>query len=124
MTFAELVDNTVEHYTTNPRSKKWRNGPCAYAGPNGERCAAALMCDESLSNFREMDDLHDSSWYQVGHLAVLKPEYTHFDNEQIAALQNLHDTDENWLKPDGWIGTGGLSEKGKQFVESIKSKFK
>jgi len=124
MTFAELVDNTVEHYTNNPRSRKWGSGPYAYAGPNGERCAAARMCDESLTNFREMDNACDSSWYQVSELAILKPEYAHFGNAQIYALQNLHDKNENWLNPDGLTGTGGLSETGKQFVESIKSKFK
>lgn len=124
MTFSELVDNTVEHYTTNPRSRDGDIGPCAYAGPNGERCAAARLCDESLSNFKEMDDMCDSTWGHVVHLAVLKPEYAHFTVEQIQALQELHDTTENWLKPEGLTGTGGLSETGEQFVESIKSKFK
>ena len=122
MTFAELVDNTVEHYTTNPRSLCDKLN-CKYDGPNGERCAAARLCDESLSNFREMDDFHDTSWGRVEYLAVLKPEYAHFTVRQISALQNLHDLHYYWLNPFGKEGAEGLSETGKQFVESIKSKF-
>lgn len=122
MTFAELVDKTVEYYSTNPRSL-FDKLSCKYAGPNGERCAAARLCDESLSNFLEMDDLHDTSWGQVEYLAVLKPEYAHFNVMQISALQNLHDLHFHWLNPYGREGAEGLSEKGKRFVESIKSKY-
>lgn len=123
MTFSELVDETVEHYTTNPRSRQGDIGPCQYAGPNGERCAAARLCDESLSNFRLMDETHDSSWGQVEYLAVLKPDYAHFDVEQIQDLQQLHDCDYHWLKPDGERGTEGLTEEGKKRVELIKAKY-
>lgn len=122
MTFSELVDETVAHYTTNPRSRSGY-GPCLYYGPDGERCAAARLCDESFTDFEQMDDSPNPEWSCVSYLATLKPEYAHFDNEQIGALQNLHDSDENWINPDGWRGAGGLSEIGKQFVESIKSKF-
>jgi len=70
-----------------------------------------------------MDDMCDSTWGHVVHLAVLKPEYAHFTVEQIQALQELHDTTENWLKPEGERGTEGLSLLGKQFVRDIKSKY-
>jgi hypothetical protein len=123
MTFSELVDETVEHYTTNPRSRQGDIGPCQYAGPNGERCAAARLCDESLSNFRLMDDTHDSSWGQVEYLAVLKPEYAHFTVEQIRDLQEFHDTADNWLKPEGDRGTEGLSMEGVKRVRLLKGKY-
>ena len=123
MTFAELVDNTVEYYTTNPRSLQFPDGPCVYEGPNGERCAAARLCDESATDLEAMDIVHDTSWNEVYHFATLKPEYAHFNNDQISALQCMHDTHENWLKPDGERGTEGLSEIGKYAVEFIKSKY-
>ena len=123
MTFSELVDNTVEHYTTNPRSRAEGCGPCKYIGPNGERCAAARLCDESLTDLEHMDNVHDTSWDNVFHLAVLKPEYAHFTKEQIRALQELHDSAQNWLKPEGERGTEGLSLMGKAVVSEIKFKF-
>lgn len=123
MTFPELVDNTVEHYTTNPRSHAGGSGPCMYSGPNGERCAAARLCDESLTDFEHMDNVHDTSWLNVFQFAVLKPEYAHFTKLQILALQELHDTTQNWLKPEGERGTEGLTEEGKKFVELIKAKY-
>ena len=123
MTFSELVDNTVEHYTTNPRSRKGFSGPCMYSGPNGERCAAARLCDESLTDFEAMDNVHDTSWLNVFHLAVLKPEYAHFTTEQVQDLQELHDSAQNWLKPRGERGTEGLSPMGQVIVSKIKSKY-
>lgn len=122
MTFSELVDETVEHYTTNPRSRSGM-GPCAYVGPNGERCAAARLCDESLTDFAQMDNVYNPEWSCVSHLATLKPEYAHFTTEQIQDLQQLHDCDYNWLKPDGERGTEGLTEEGKKRVELMKAKY-
>ena len=94
-----------------------------YEGPNGERCAAARLCDESATDLKAMDNVHDNTWGEVYHLAVLKPEYAHFTTQQIQDLQDFHDTHVNWLKPDGERGTEGLSEIGKQAVEFIKSKY-
>ena len=101
MTFSELVDNTVEHYTTNPRSRDGDIGPCAYAGPNGERCAAARLCDESVTDLEDLDDHCDTEWPDVHHMATLKPEYEHFTAEQIHVLQFFHDLGSNWLDPYG-----------------------
>ena len=120
MTFSELVDETVEHYTNNPRSREGDTGPCVYAGENGERCAAARLCDESRT---QLIDMEGGVWSSVHNQATLKPEYAHFDVEQIGELQNLHDYDGYWLKPDGERGTEGLSEIGKQTVEIIKAKY-
>ena len=120
MTFSELVDETVEYYTTNPRSLDTNRNNCVYAGPNGERCAAARLCDESASDFEKMDNNEVSEWRHVTHLATLKPEYAHFTVEQIGFLQRLHDLRRNWLKPNGEGGTGGLSRSGFLYVEFIK----
>ena len=120
MTFSELVDETVLHYTTNPRSRASGDGPCQYAGPNGERCAAARLCDESRTQFIPMEG---GIWSSVQKWVTLKPEYAHFSVEQIDALQHLHDYDGNWLKPDGERGTEGLSKEGKHAVEFIKENY-
>ena len=121
MTFAELVDKTVEYYSNNPRSTS-HYGECKYAGPNGERCAAARLCDESASDFEKMDSSRTPAWKYTCHLATLRPEYAHFTTVQIAALQNLHDREWNWIDPDGENGTRGLSEIGEKRVDLIKTK--
>ncbi len=127
MTFAELVDETVEYYTNNPRSLvRPRNGHgsmCRYSGPSGERCAAARLCDESATDFYGMDAQEQPSWKYVCRMAVLKREYAHFTTEQIMDLQSLHDRDSNWLDPYGKSGTGGLTVKGKEHAYNIKSRW-
>ena len=125
MTFAELVDETVEYYTNNPRSFEYGsmgNAMCKYAGPNGERCAAARLCDES-TDLEYLDGQRQPAWEDVCDMATLKPEYAHFTTAQIVALQTLHDRDLNWLAPYGKSGTRGLSSEGKAKVELIKAKF-
>lgn len=125
MTFAELVDETVEYYTNNPRSFEYGsmgNAMCKYAGPNGERCAAARLCDESATDFEYLDGQQQPAWEDVCDMATLKPEYAHFTTVQIGALQVLHDRDLNWLAPLGKSGTRGLSVEGKAKVELIKAK--
>jgi hypothetical protein len=118
MIFAELVDETVEYYTNNPRSSVRRNigsgTSCKYAGPNGERCAAARLCDESATDLEAMDKQCQSAWGDVCHMATLKPEYAHFSIGEIEALQDFHDNDSYWLDPYGESGAGGLSVEGKK----------
>jgi len=124
MTFAELVDETVEYYSNNPRSfetaKMMSGNMCKYAGPNGQRCAAARLCDESVTDFEAMDSQSQPAWSDVCHMATLKPEYAHFTTDQIQALQSLHDSDLYWTRPYGVDGAGGLSSIGKQHVIRIK----
>ena len=126
MTFAELVDETVAYYSNNPRSLV-TNGiggsACRYAGPNGERCAAARLCDESATDLEAMDSQDQCAWTDVHHMATLKPEYAHFTIEQIFDLQNLHDRDWYWLNPFGDRSAKGLTDKGEQFVKKIKANY-
>lgn len=121
MTFAELVDETVEHYTNNPRSTTGLHGVCMYAGPSGKRCAAARLCDESVTDLEAMDSHRWPSWDKTHHLATLKPKYAHFTTEQIQALQRLHDCKWNWIDPLGENGTKGLSDLGEEKVYQIKT---
>ena len=126
MTFAELVDETVEYYSNNPRSLV-TNGiggsACRYAGPNGERCAAARLCDESATDLEAMDSQDQCAWTDVHHMATLKPEYAHFTIEQILDLQLLHDRDWYWINPYGKNGAVGLTESGKQAAYNLKSRY-
>ena len=121
MTFAELVDETVVYYTNNPRSTTGLRGECKYAGPNGERCAAARLCDESATDFEYLDGQRQPAWTDVHHMATLKPEYAHFTTDQIQALQRLHDYRWNWVEPNGENGTKGLSDRGQEKVYQIKT---
>ena len=126
MTFAELVDETVAYYSNNPRSLV-PNGiggaACQYAGPNGERCAAARLCDESATDLVAMDSHHETEWPNVHHMATLKPEYAHFTIEQILDVQYLHDRDWYWLDPYGKSGAVGLTVAGKKAVFRMKSRY-
>jgi len=127
MTFAELVDKTVEYYSNNPRSfvpNGLGGASCQYAGPNGERCAAARLCDESVTDLERMDSHLECEWDQVCHLATLKPEYAHFTTQQIHALQFLHDRDSNWIDPYGKSGAVGLTGEGKKAVYRLKLRYK
>ena len=127
MTFAELVDKTVEYYSNNPRSLVLGIGvhgsACRYAGPNGERCAAARLCDESATDLEAMDSQIETAWTDVHHMATLRPEYAHFTTEQIHDLQFLHDRDSYWVDPYGKSGAVGLSVKGKKAVCRMKSRY-
>lgn len=127
MTFAELVDETVEYYTNNPRSSvrisEGASSACKYAGADGERCAAARLCDESATDLEAMDSQDQPAWLDVHHMATLKPEYAHFTIEQIHDLQNLHDRDWYWLDPYGKSGAVGLTEKGKKVVYRMKLRY-
>lgn len=127
MTFAELVEETVAYYSNNPRSLvmpfNGHGSACKYAGPNGERCAAARLCDESVTDLEYLDDHGETAWPDVHHMATLKPEYAHFTAEQIHALQFLHDRDSNWIDPYGKSGARGLTAVGKRAVYRIKSRY-
>ena len=127
MTFDELVDKTVEYYSNNPRSLVLGIGvhgsACRYAGPNGERCAAARLCDESATDLEAMDRYGQPAWLDVHHMATLKPAYAHFTIEQIFDLQNLHDRDWYWLDPYGKSGARGLTGAGKKHAYNIKSRY-
>ena len=127
MTFAELVDKTVEYYSNNPRSLVLdgdaHGSGCKYAGPNGERCAAARLCDESATDFEAMDSQDQCAWTDVHRMATLKPEYAHFTIEQIQDLQDLHDRDWYWLNPYGKSGAVGLNGEGKKAAYNIKSRY-
>ncbi len=127
MTFSELVDETVVYYTNNPRSKsKSKNpswSPCKYAGPNGERCAAARLCDESATDLEAMDRQLQTAWVDVCNMATLKPEYAHFTTDQIMFLQEFHDRDSNWIAPLGENGAQGLSVLGKKWAHNLKSRY-
>ena len=128
ITFAELVDETVTYYSNNPRSSVraedvMSGSVCKYAGPNGERCAAARLCDESATDLEAMDTYHEADWPDVYHLAALKPEYAHFTVRQVSALQKLHDRNMYWLDPFGDRSAKGLTDKGEQFVKEIKANY-
>ena len=127
MTFAELVDETVAYYSNNPRSVVKSNPigtpACKYAGPSGERCAAARLCDESATDLEAMDSQDQPAWLDVHHMATLKPEYAHFTTEQIMDLQSLHDRDWYWIDPYGKSGARGLTGAGKKHAYNIKSRY-
>ena len=122
-----MVDETVEYYTNNPRStiKSWGadGSACKYAGLNGERCAAARLCDESVTDLEAMDSQNRPAWNNVCVMATLKPEYAHFTTRQITNLQALHDRDSVWIDPYGENGTGGLSDFGKKKAYEVKSNY-
>ena len=87
LTAHEIIDETVEYYQNNPRSKD--DNRCLYNGPNGEKCAFSRCCTPD-SKFKE----GRGSGLQVE--VILLPQYEGQSKLFWNEIQNLHDTDNYW----------------------------
>lgn len=136
MTTHEIIDETIEWYSNNPRSKGFRDSgteTCKYFGSEGSHCAFSRCCDlsnpEVVKILRKLDSETDG-----GALKDFESEST-FSNhcdfffqdllgadhrghtiEFWADLQMLHDMDDYWTN-------GKLSDSGLYYVENLKKGF-
>ncbi len=106
---AEIIKETVEFYTNNPRSKSEAD-TCRYLTDDGKKCAFSRCCtDNGVTMLHESNegksvpDMHDT---------YLKPEYQGYENMFWYMIQRLHDEDTFW-------GADGLTPKGKGQVEYL-----
>ena len=128
MTRQEIIETTVKHYETNPRSASDPEGNCGhyagdcnYLGHNGELCAVGQwLRPELLSPNMEgngvgiVDFARQHGANDIDDMLV--PAARGHTTKFWEGLQMLHDINCNWTQTDdGWK----LSEKGKQRVKWI-----
>jgi hypothetical protein len=136
MTTHEIIDETIEWYSNNPRSKGFRDSgaeTCKYFGAGGANCAFSRCCDlsnpEVVKLLEKMDNDSDG-----GALSDFSSEVDFSENldfffqdlldanyrdhliEFWASLQKLHDTDHFWT-------TGKLSDDGLSYAKRLKVTF-
>ena len=106
----EIIDETVEFYSNNPRSVV--AGRCKYRGANGAMCAFARMITNPQDLEEGLSCGNKGNWK----VAKFKPEYEGHNPEFYVRLQQFHDSDINW-------SSGGLSADGEYFVAQFKQQF-
>lgn len=112
LTHHQIIDETVEYYSNNPRSVRV-DGFCLYLGPNGEKCAfSRCLTDEGVA----MVHFHENT--RVGHeyLIHLKSQYQGKSVKFWRDLQRLHDNQSHWDNKE-------LTSIGKQYVEYLKNEY-
>lgn len=113
-TTLEIIEETIEHYKTNPRSLEKITGHCKYLNDDGSKCAFSRCCtDEGVKRLHDLNEGHSIT---TNHLSYLKPEYQGHDVEFWLYIQRLHDSDGNWNGNE-------LTERGKDMVGITKGRF-
>lgn len=116
MTCIEIIDETVEYYSNNPRSINDYK-ICTYHGENGEKCAFSRLCEDdvdfSLFEGRACDYIFKVN---PNFMENLKEEYRYKDLNFYRDLQRLHDNESYWKGSN-------LSEDGESFVEQLKETY-
>jgi hypothetical protein len=133
-TLIEIIDETVEVYSDVSKRAlqtiivfREASVKCRYKAESGNLCAFSRALTEEgvelVLNYFEGDS---ASTIIRGNknkfnASMFKEEYrAHADNSVFwDAIQALHDKEENWN-----IEQGGLSEIGKQYVETLKDQYK
>ena len=117
MTIHDIVRETVEFYSTHPRSKNMQNNMCCYQDPNGNRCAVGRCIDDDcIGVVSDAESIHGE--FAIEHFErrvgaeleqCLQEKYRGHSPHFWKSLQLLHDGDHFWKD-------GKLHEEGKEFV--------
>jgi hypothetical protein len=96
----EIIDETIEHYKSNPRSFIMQGNTklCVYLSNEGNKCAFSRCCtDEGVAWLHDEVDI-TLGGDNVGSefLQFLKPEYQGHDVEFWLDIQDLHDVNSYW----------------------------
>lgn len=112
----EIIDETVEFYSKNPRSLD-ENGACVYNGPGGCLCAFSRVVKPEMRNELVEGNDAGSLLSRLG-CQILLDDYRIVNPNFWRKIQFLHDN------PDHWNGTfTGLSESGEVYVAELKQKY-
>jgi hypothetical protein len=117
MTKKEIVLETIEFYSNNPRSKNSESGMCCYQDPMGNHCAVGRCIDEDCmgvvadteQKHGEFEILHFERRVGVELEECLQEKYRGHSIHFWISLQLLHDSDHFWKD-------GKLHEKAKEFI--------
>ena len=119
MTKLEIIDETVQFYTVNPRSVSL--GRCVYNGPNDTHCAVGRcfrdyfkkLGDTFQDNISGVESLHCD---YNGLDKLLEEKYQGHELAFWSDMQHLHDAGHHWYE-------NGLTLEGKDFVDSLRERY-
>lgn len=120
----EIISETLRFYKKHPRSVD-ANDSCLYLGDDGERCAFSRCCKETKAvqaRLVESEGMCVSSLYNFRRL--LKPEYAGHDEHFWDHVQEIHDTQTNWIETGPAAKSRELSEQGKRLVKKLRAMYK
>lgn len=129
-TIHEIIDETVEFYSNNPRSlvveddeedDHLRQTRCLYNGPNGTKCAFARLVKDEFVHLLPEESCCVVNYALICPMEHLKEEYQNHPPGFYRQLQILHDASSNWVELGD--GTRKLSDRGIELVDSMKTKF-
>ena len=125
LTKLQIIDETVEYYSKNPRSVKREDGQslaCYYYHPITNAQCAFSRC--TIKEFK--DKLIDCNKYPLYYVikkheinvdTILQNKYKGHNEEFWTDIQNLHDSDSNWNELE-------LTAVGAAQVNRLKDKYK
>lgn len=117
MTIKEIVDETVEHYSKDPRRRASNDGDCFYLLGKKKCAVGRCMTPKARTKYAEFvggaTDLH----FDAGGIDnVLPPRYRGHPLLFWSLLQQLHDTDSYWSE-------SGITEDGANYAKEIITRF-
>jgi len=118
LTKHQIIDETVDFYTNNPRAIIANGYGCTYVTEIGLLCAHSrcLIEEYRTQALGYASDVIDSFGDSVH-----QDPYRGHDAEFWLHIQGLHDNPDNWEKTD----TGNtITDTGKAFVNNLKNKWK
>jgi len=111
----QLLDETVQHYTNNPRAID-DNGGCMYIAANGCKCAVGRKLSDNDLDIIIAEDINGSGLYQLMNRSLGKELFNKYGLALMGNLQSLHDGESNWKDLFG----KGLSNMGSNMVRKVK----
>lgn len=123
LTKEEIIDETVEYYSVDPKRRRSFNGfgsVCMYTDEDMENGCAVGRCLTDKTRQEILDkDMNDSSLMDIEYdleSIGFKNQYRGHSMKFWGGLQALHDSGMYW-------DDDGLSEAGKQYVIKLKNRF-
>lgn len=120
----QIIDETVEFYSKNPRAiddkTKPEGGPkCQYLTSDGNQCAhSRCLTDEARTKVvaASMNGYTANDLIERFDDNIHKEEYRGHDSEFWCGIQSIHDSHTYW-------NGQALTARGKQFVETLKERY-
>ena len=110
----DILEDTIEHYSESPRAMDL-SGSCQYTDGDGNHCAVGRYMREEF----QTTEFYGNNGTSVGSLAAdidtyLKSNVLGLTQKFWSALQDIHDSDNNWYN--------GLTECGRTRCGSMKDR--
>jgi len=124
MTKIEIIDETVEYYTTHPRAIEPTTGKCSYKNKNGDFCAHSRCLTDKARNIILEDQRNHGGCYGIikdyGD-EIHQEKYQGHDSGFWGEIQKLHDGKVNWTINEN--GKNELTQEGKETVRALKKQY-